>query len=125
MLANNVVAGALLHGTGEVESGSVDDAIDLVLDACDDNAFLSDPFDAFGFAGVDQGYVGAVEGWQILVVEGGSLTELSIPGLQLFAGLRISHSLIHPFAHIVCIFQVDQIRQGRELFCGRWRIELG
>ena len=54
--AVDLEAGAAGVGGADLEAGGEDDAVDLVLDAVDDQARLGDALDALA-AGVDQGDV--------------------------------------------------------------------
>src|SRR6202041_3209223 len=86
---DQVEAGAAPVLGADLEAGRVDDAVDLVLAAASDHAFLGDPLDALA-VGVDQVRAGLVEGLQVFVVEAGALAELAVPGLQPLGGLGVA-----------------------------------
>lgn len=66
---------------GELETGGVDDAIDVVFFAEGADAILVDVRDADALC-VDQVDVGLVEGFEIFVMETRALAELVVPSLQ-------------------------------------------
>src|SRR2546423_14168433 len=86
--ADDLVARAPCPRRADLEAGREDDAIHWVLDTIRNDASLGDPFHALALAGINQLNVRAVEGWQIIVVEGRALTKLAIPGFQLLCDRR-------------------------------------
>ena len=86
--AVDLVAGAARVVGADLEAGGVDQAVELVLDAVDDDAALGDALDAPA-VGVDERDVRAVERLQVLVVEAGPLAELAVVGLQRLGGRRV------------------------------------
>ena len=59
----------------DFEASSVDDAVDLVLNAIGDNALPGDSLHTLGVANIDQRDVRAVERGEVFVIEGGPLAE--------------------------------------------------
>src|ERR1700722_17807812 len=111
-------------GGANLEAGAENDAIHLVLDALEDQAFLGDAIDAAALR-IDERYVGPVERWQILVVEGRSLAELPIPWLQRLGSFLVLDDPIHARAHLVHLLEVGQFNHPPALARRQIGIEFG
>ncbi len=111
----------------DLEARRVDDAVDLVLDAGDDDALFGDAIHALA-VGVEELRAGLVECLQVLVVEARPLAELAVPGLEALGGGGVSHDLVDARADLfhlleVGVFEGAQHALGRELL-GRERQDL-
>src|SRR2546422_3802059 len=93
-------AGAPCVGCAHFESSGEDYAIHLVLYAVEYEAFLADAIDAAA-PGIHQRYVWPVERRQILIVEGRTLAELTVPGLQRLCRPLVLHGCVHSRADLV------------------------
>jgi hypothetical protein len=100
---------------GDLEAGGVDDAVHLVVPAVGHHAGLGDALHALRIRDVHQFDVGPVEGGQILVVEGGPLAELAVPGLQRIGGLGVFHGLVAARADLVHLLEVGDLRAQHDL----------
>jgi hypothetical protein len=80
------------RGDADLETGRVDDAIDLVLESVGNYTVFGDAIHSPPFAGIDQRDTGPVEDRQALVVEGWSLAELAVPGLERFRNSGVART---------------------------------
>ena len=101
----------------DLESGGVDEAVELVFGLADHHGGGCEPIDALA-VGVDQGDVGPVEGLQVLVVETGALAELAVPGFERLGGGGIGDELVDPAADLFHLLEVGQFEDGSQV--GRW-----
>ena len=104
-------AGAAGVACADLEAGGEDDAVDQILDAFEHQPGLGDALDAAAER-IDQGDVRAVEGRQIVVVEGRTLAELPVPRLERLGRLGVVDRLIDPGADLVHLAEVRQLHLG-------------
>ena len=94
----------------DLEARRIDQAIELVFLARDDDSVLGDALDALA-GRVDQMNVRPVEGLQILIVEARPLAELVVPGLQRVGRHLVLHDLVDACAnplHLLIVGELDQ-----------------
>ncbi len=87
---------ASIQIAGHLITAGEHDAVHFVLFAVDHDAVFGQALDALGFGHIQQRHVGAVEGLVILIVGGGPLALVAIPGLQQLGGGFILDNLIDP-----------------------------
>ena len=103
-----LVAGAARVVRPDFEAGGVDQAVELVLHAVDDDALRRDPLDAFALR-VDQRDVGPVERVEILVVEARALAELPVVGLERLGRLPVADDRVDAGADLLHLLEVRQL----------------
>ena len=112
--ADDVVADAALQRRDlGLETGAVDDAVDLVLLSVDHRAPLGDPLDAGG--AVDERDVGAVERVEVLVVEAGPLAEVAVVRLERGRDVGIGDQLVDPLPVLLHDPEVELLGGPHEL----------
>src|SRR5439155_15189952 len=99
----------------DLESGSIDDAVELILPARDDNAVFGDPLDPLA-VGIDQMRPGPVEGLQIFVVETRPLAELAVPGFQPRGRLAIPDDRVDPRADFLHLLEVGILKSRQHVW---------
>ncbi|EHJ60873.1 hypothetical protein NSU_2033 [Novosphingobium pentaromativorans US6-1] len=118
VMAVDLEAEAAHVAGGDFETGRIDDAVDIVVLAIDDQPGFVDLVDA-GALGIDQGDVVAIEGLEVFVVEARPLAHHVVPGLEPLGRLRICDKLVDAGTDLVHLFHVGQL-----LFFGGYRIGL-
>ena len=106
--ANDLVPGPAGVRGPHLEAGGEDDAVDLVLDAGHNQSAFGDVVDTLP-VGVDELYVGSVEGGQVLVVERRPLAEHPVVGLEFFGYSRSFDQVVHPGPDLVHLVEVGHL----------------
>ena len=98
----------------DLEPGGVDQAVELVLVAVDDDAPLGDPLDAAPLR-VDEVHVGPVERVEVLVVEARTLAERLVPRLQRLGRRRVLDDRVDAVADLLHLAEVGLLDDLRRL----------
>src|SRR5207245_517443 len=110
-------AGAPLVFGADLESRGVDDAVERVFLACDDDAVLGDALNTFA-VGIDQIRARRVEGLQIGVVEARPLAELAIPGFQFRRSFAVADDRIDPSTDFLHLLEIGILERRQHVWRG-------
>src|SRR5262249_482468 len=109
--ARDVEARAAGEAGADLEARGVDDAVDVVFLAGDDETLLGDALDTLA-VGVDQRGARVVERVEVFVMEARALGELAVPGLQLLAGALVVDDGRGAVADFLHLFEIGIFPRG-------------
>src|SRR5690349_17260369 len=115
--AGQIEAGAPFVFGADFEAGCIDDAIERVFLARDDDAVPGDALDALA-VGIDQMRARRVEGLQIRVMKAWPLAKLAIPGFQLRGRLAVADDGIDPGADFLHFLEIGILERRQHLWWG-------
>ena len=107
---SNIITGAAHIRGSDLEACREYDAVHRIFLPVGDNAVFGNPFHTVSI-GVDQLNAGAVERLQVAVMETGTLTELTVVGLEGFGCFRVLYQLRSAVSYLFHFLEIGDFHE--------------